>query len=73
MSFLRVSSIRLSYKLPVSLLKKCGLQSAKINMETRNPFVVGTNYDGYFDPETYGSIYAQPISKSVTLGLNITF
>lgn len=73
MSFLRVSSIRLSYKLPVSLLKKCGLESAKINMETRNPFVVGTNYDGYFDPETYGNIYAQPISKSVTLGLNITF
>lgn len=73
MSYIRVSSIRLGYNLPTSLMKKCGISSARINVESRNPFVVASNYDGYFDPETYGSIYAQPIPKAFTLGLNVTF
>jgi len=72
-NFLRVNSIRLAYALPKSLLDKYGIAAAKINVETRNPFVFATNYDGYFDPETLGNIYAQPIPKSVTVGLNVTF
>lgn len=72
-NFLRVNSIRLAYVLPNSLLSKCGIASAKINVETRNPFVIATNYDGYFDPETLGNIYSQPIAKSITVGLNVTF
>jgi len=72
-NFLRVSSIRFGYTLPKTLLNKCGIAAAKVNVETRNPFVFATNYDGSFDPETLGNIYAQPIPKSVTVGLNITF
>lgn len=31
------------------------------------------SYDGYFDPETYGNYYAQPISKSFAFGLSASF
>ncbi|MEG1903800.1 MAG: SusC/RagA family TonB-linked outer membrane protein, partial [Bacteroidales bacterium] len=72
-SYLRINSIRLGYTLPASVLKGKFIESCRFNVEARNPFVFGTNYDGYFDPETYGNIYAQPISKSFSLGVNMTF
>jgi TonB-linked SusC/RagA family outer membrane protein len=72
-NFLRVSSIRLGYTIPKEILSKWGIAGARINLETRNPFVFATNYDGYFDPETLGNIYAQPMSKTVTVGVNLTF
>jgi TonB-linked SusC/RagA family outer membrane protein len=71
--YIRINSIRLGYKIPKSLLNKLGIASAKVNIESRNPFVFATNYDGYFDPETLGNIYAQPVPKSITVGLNVTF
>lgn len=73
LSFVRVNSIRLGYEIPSSILKKLSLSSAKLNLESRNPFVFGTNYNGYFDPESYGNIYAQPIPKSFSIGLSVTF
>lgn len=73
MSFLRISSIRLGYSLPENVVKKMGIGSLKFNIEGRNLFVFSTDYSGYFDPETYGNIYAQPISRSLTFGLNLTF
>lgn len=73
MSYIRISSIRLGYTFPSSLTDKLKIQNARISLEGRNLFVFGGDYSGYFDPETYGNIYAQPISKSFTLGLNFTF
>jgi TonB-linked SusC/RagA family outer membrane protein len=73
LSYIRVNSIRLGYDLPIYILKKLGVSSAKFNIEGRNLFVFGTNTDGFFDPESYGSIYAQPIPKVVSVGLNVTF
>lgn len=73
MSYLRINSIRLGYNLPAKLLKDKFISSARFNVEARNPFVFGTNYDGYFDPETYGNIYAQPMSKSFSVGVNLSF
>lgn len=71
-SYVRISSIRLGYTLPNTLLDKLKLQHARVSLEGNNLFVFGSNYSGYFDPETYGNIYAQPISKSFTIGLNLT-
>ncbi|MDM1348061.1 SusC/RagA family TonB-linked outer membrane protein [Myroides marinus] len=72
-SYIRISSIRLGYTLPKDLLKRLNVDNIRFTVEGRNLFVFGTNYDGYFDPETYGNIYTQPIQKSFTLGLNVTF
>ncbi|MBW3518109.1 SusC/RagA family TonB-linked outer membrane protein [Flavobacterium sp. NKUCC04_CG] len=73
MSYIRISSIRLGYTFPKALTDALKIQNARISLEGRNLLVFGTDYSGYFDPETYGSIYAQPISKSFTIGLNFTF
>jgi TonB-linked SusC/RagA family outer membrane protein len=72
-SYIRINSIRLGYSLPASICSKMGLANAKVNLEAKNPFVIGTDYSGYFDPETYGNIYSQPIAKSYMIGLNVTF
>lgn len=73
MSFVRINSIKLGYSLPADMLKGLGANSLRLSLEGRNLFVFGTNYDGYFDPETYGNIYASPVQKSVVFGLNIGF
>lgn len=72
-SYVRVNSIRLSYDLPASLVKKAGVGAIKLNLEARNPFVFGTDYKGFFDPETYGNIYAQPMPRMLSVGLNVNF
>ncbi len=72
-SYIRISSMRLGYTLPKAVLERLRLDNARFTVEGRNLLVFGTNYNGYFDPETYGNIYAQPIQRSVSLGLNLTF
>ncbi|MEN5376729.1 SusC/RagA family TonB-linked outer membrane protein [Sphingobacterium kitahiroshimense] len=73
MSYLRVNSIRLGYTLPKSVANKIQASNIRFNIEGRNLFVFGNNYDGYFDPETFGNNYAQPISKSFAFGLTASF
>jgi len=73
MSHLRISSIRMGYTLPKAVAKKLSINQLRLSIEGRNLMVFGSNYKGYFDPETYGNPYAQPLAKSITLGLNVTF
>ncbi|MBC9794998.1 SusC/RagA family TonB-linked outer membrane protein [Sinomicrobium weinanense] len=73
MSYLRISSIRMGYSLPDTVISKLNLDQVRFSLEGRNLFVISTDYSGYFDPETYGNIYAQPIPKSIALGLNVSF
>ena len=73
MSYIRINNIRLGYSLPSSLLHNTGINSLRFYVEGRNMLVFGTNYKGYFDPETYGNLYAQPIQKSIVFGLNVSF
>ncbi len=73
MSYWRINSIRLGYNLPERLTKKLHLSHARISAETRNPFVCGKSYTGYFDPETFGNIYAQPLPRTFSVGLDLTF
>jgi TonB-linked SusC/RagA family outer membrane protein len=72
-SYLRISSIRLGYTLPKEFTSPMGISALRLSVEGRNLFVFSNGYKGYFDPETYGNIYAQPITKSVTVGFNVSF
>lgn len=72
-SYVRISSIRLGYTLPKEFTNPMGISSLRLSVEGRNLFVFSNGYKGYFDPETYGNIYAQPITKSVTVGFNVSF
>ena len=73
MNYFRVNSIRLGYSFPEKITRKLHMAGLKIHFEARNPFVIASNYDGYFDPETYGNIYAQPIARTYSFGLNVIF
>lgn len=72
-SYIRISSIRLSYALPTATFEKLNLSGLNLNIEGRNLFVLGSDYDGYFDPETFGSLYAQPIPRIISAGFNLSF
>ncbi|PXY02061.1 SusC/RagA family TonB-linked outer membrane protein [Marinifilum breve] len=72
-NYLRISSIRMGYTLGKDMLQDLGLSSVRLSFEARNPFVISNGYDGYFDPESFGNIYAQPQQKSYTIGVNLTF
>lgn len=73
MSWLRVNSIRLGYNFGEKVTRKLGLAAARVNFEARNPFVWGSSYDGYFDPESFGNIYSQPMPRTFSCGLDLTF
>lgn len=73
MSYVRINSIRLGYTVPSKIAGKVKANSLRVSVEARNPFVISTNYKGYFDPETYGNIYSQPITRSLSIGLNASF
>ncbi|MEO8532404.1 MAG: SusC/RagA family TonB-linked outer membrane protein [Flavobacterium sp.] len=73
MSYMRLSSVRLGYTFPKAFTDMINIQSIRFNVEARNLFVISSDYKGYFDPETFGNIYAQPVPKSFTLGCNVTF
>ena len=73
MSYMRLSSVRLGYTVPKAFTDQINIQSIRLNVEARNLFVISSDYKGYFDPETFGNIYAQPVPKSFTLGCNVTF
>ena len=72
-SYIRISSIRLGYTLPKEFTAPMGISALRLSVEGRNLFVFSNGYKGYFDPETYGNIYAQPITKSITVGFNVSF
>ncbi|MBB6500697.1 SusC/RagA family TonB-linked outer membrane protein [Pedobacter cryoconitis] len=72
-SYMRLNSIRLGYTLPAKISSKIKANALRFSVEGRNLFVLSTGYKGYFDPETYGNIYAQPISRSISIGVNATF
>ncbi|MDX6183447.1 SusC/RagA family TonB-linked outer membrane protein [Flavobacterium sp. Fl-77] len=73
MSYMRLSSLRLGYSLPKKATNSVFMEDIRFSVEGRNLFVLSSDYKGYFDPETYGNIYAQPIPRSISLGCNLTF
>ncbi|WP_408034803.1 SusC/RagA family TonB-linked outer membrane protein [Tenacibaculum aestuarii] len=72
-SYIRVNSIKFGYNVPSKYLESINVSRLSFNLEGRNLFVFGTDYDGYFDPETFGSPYSQPIPKIISFGFNLSF
>lgn len=68
-SYLKFSSISLTYRLGDKGLKKLGFRSAEVSFLMNNLFTLST-YSG-IDPESPGAIYPQ--SKSFSLALRIGF
>lgn len=68
-SFVRVRDITFLYNLPEKYLKKMSLSSVSFFLSMNN-FITFTDYSG-IDPETPGATY--PITRSLSLGLNIGF
>jgi TonB-linked SusC/RagA family outer membrane protein len=73
MSYMRLSSVRFGYSLPKQATQSIFMENVRFSIEGRNLFVISSDYKGYFDPETFGNIYAQPIPRSISLGCNLTF
>lgn len=87
-SAVKIREIALSYSLPSKLISKAGLQSFKIGVNARNPFVFfidkgnGLKNDGYVDPEAsnttgnatgIGNVGQYPNTKTYGVSLNVTF
>lgn len=68
-SYLRINNISLSYSLPQRILSRINFSSAGVNLSLNNFFTI-TKYSG-IDPEVPGATY--PVSRSVTIGLNVGF
>ena len=68
-SYLRINTIALSYSLPQRVLERINFSSAALNLTLNNFFTI-TKYSG-IDPEVPGATY--PVSRSVTIGLNVGF
>jgi len=69
-SFIRLSNLSFSYRLPINYTKKSGLQGCSLFFNANNLFVI-TKYKG-LDPETqnFGSI---PPVKTIVGGINFNF
>ena len=71
-SFLRLKNIELGYTLPERFLSKVGVKALRIYVSGQNMFVWDNLRITHVDPEQNNS-YGYPITKNVTLGLNINF
>ena len=68
-SYLKLSSISLSYSLPSKWVKAMKMDGISASFLMNNLFVI-TNYSG-IDPETSGAVY--PPSRSFTFSLSLSF
>ncbi len=73
LSYMRLQSLRLGYRLPELFIKKLGLSAASLSVEGRNLFVAGSSYKNHLDPESMNNPFAAPVPKSVTFSLNLSF
>ena len=71
-SFLRLNNIELGYTLPERFLSKVGVKALRVYVSGQNLFVWDNLRITHIDPEQNNS-YGYPITKNVTLGLNINF
>lgn len=71
-SFLRLKNIELGYTLPQKFMSKVGVKSLRFYVSGQNLFVWDNLRITHVDPEQNNS-YGYPITKNVTLGVNINF
>lgn len=68
LSYLKISSVTMSYSLPSSIVEKLHVKDMSIGLFMNNLFVF-TNYTG-IDPEAPGAVYPQARTYSVNVSLN---
>ena len=71
-SFLRLKNIELGYTLPERFLSKVGVKALRVYVSGQNLFVWDNLRITHLDPEQNNS-YGYPITKNVSLGVNINF
>ena len=70
-SFLRCTSIDLSYYLPNNITEKLGCKNIRFYARTNNPFII-SNFKTW-DVELGASGFNYPIQRTYALGVNISF
>lgn len=70
-SYLKLSTISLSYDLPSALLKKIKIQSCRLSINTQNLFTI-TSYRG-IDPEINSFTAGTPVTRTIATNLMFTF
>ena len=70
-SYMRLKNITLGYNVPQSFLKKAGISKLRLYVTGENLFT-WTDLISSFDPETLNNM-TYPITKKVSVGLNLTF
>ena len=68
-SYMKINSITLGYRLPSKVLDRMNFSSFAFSLALNNFFTI-TKYSG-IDPEVPGATY--PVSRSVTFGINVGF
>ncbi|MGN1215585.1 MAG: TonB-dependent receptor, partial [Candidatus Cryptobacteroides sp.] len=71
-SFLRLKNIEIGYTLPKKALSKAGVKALRIYVAGQNLFVWDNLAITHIDPEQDGS-FSYPITKNVSVGVNINF
>lgn len=69
-AYCRLKNITLGYSLPKSWLSKVGISKLRIYVQGENLFTITKLHDA-FDPETLNNL-TYPISKKISVGLNLT-
>lgn len=75
-SYIRLKNLQLGYTLPVTLTKKINIQKMRIYFSGEN-LLTFTKMANMFDPETVGggnnNGNAYPLSRTISVGMNLTF
>lgn len=75
-AFLRLKSLQVGYSLPEHLLERIAVKKARIYFNAEN-LLTFSPIKGMFDPEgifgTYGQGKVYPLSKIVSVGINVNF
>ena len=80
-TYLKLKNLSLSYTLPSRLTKKAEISNIRLYLNVDNVFTVfkDKSYKGYDDLDIYGIggyeayAYYIPLSRTYTMGVNITF
>ncbi len=75
-SYLRLKNIQLGYTLPKNLTSKVGMQSVRLYVSGDN-LLTFSDITGVFDPELLGGDWGPgklyPLSKTISMGINVNF
>uniref|UniRef100_UPI00321633B1 TonB-dependent receptor n=1 Tax=uncultured Draconibacterium sp. TaxID=1573823 RepID=UPI00321633B1 len=70
-SYVRIQDVSLSYTFPKQMLDKVGVQNLKVFLSGKNLYTF-TDWDGY-DPEADDSFAPYPNSRTIIMGVNLSF